>query len=114
MATEKKTVQNTDIGASRQYVIVCNEHSGMWAGCVLFWGQLTDDGDKRSFGGYTTDIDSCERYSPQDLESGNWHFAVFNKDRMTLDDFLACRDIAIRPDELALLGYKPMRVWYRP
>ncbi len=113
MADQKKTIHNTDIDPSRRYVIVCNEHNGMWAGCVLFWGHLTDDGEKRSFGGYTSDIDGAERYSPQDLESGNWHFQVYNKDTMSQQDFLKVRDIAILPEELEGLGYRTMKVWYR-
>ena len=47
----------------RRYVIVCNEHSGMFRGTLLFWGSRTEDGQERSFGGYTSDIDNCEIYS---------------------------------------------------
>lgn len=114
MPKQRKTVENTKINPSRRYVIVSNAHSGAWAGCVLFWGHITEDDEERSFGGYTCDVDAAERYSPQDLESGNWHFEIFNKDTMTVNDFLERRDIAVLPEELEQLGYKPIRVMYRP
>lgn len=114
MPETKNTAQNTPISPSRRYVIASNRHSGAWIGCMLFWGKLTRDDEIRSFGGYTCNIDAAERYSPQDLESGNWHFEIFNKETMTLDDFLQKPDIAILPEELEELGYKAIRVMYRP
>ncbi len=53
----------------RDYVIVCNEHSSIIRGALLFWGSRTEDDAKRSFGGYTCRIDKCERYTREELES---------------------------------------------
>lgn len=101
------------VSPDREYVIVCNEHSGMWAGCLLFWGHMTDDNEKRSYGGYTTGVDKAERYTEKELNQNGWHFPIYHEG-MDLQAFLKERDIAIRPGDLAKLGYKPMQVWYRP
>lgn len=101
------------VSRDRKYVIVCNEHSGNWAGCLLFWGQLTDDGEKRSFGGYTTGIDRCERYTMDEIVAWSTNFAVY-KPGMTLAEFKSHRDIIVEPENLGRLGLKTMTVWYRP
>ncbi len=99
--------------SKRKYVIVCNEHSGMWRGALLFWGNRTQDGDKRSFGGYTSDVDKCELYSEKDLEEKGYHFSKYHKG-MTFEEFRQHNDIAIEPECLSELGYKKMKVWYLP
>ncbi len=35
----------------------------------MFWGHLTKDDEKRSFGGYTDDINACERYTFEEARS---------------------------------------------
>lgn len=58
-----------NINNERKYVIVCNEHEAIIKDALLFWGSLTDDNaEKRSFGGYTCQIDKCERYTKKELE----------------------------------------------
>ena len=32
----------------REYIIVCNEHKGVFAGALLFWGHKTEDNEKDS------------------------------------------------------------------
>lgn len=108
-----KTIHNTAVNPGRKYVIVCNEHSGMWAGCVLFWGQLTADGEKRSFGGYTTGIDRCERYTLDEIIAFSTNFAVY-RPGMTYEQFRQHRDIIIEHENLEKLGLSTMQVWYRP
>lgn len=108
-----KTIHNTKINPERKYVIACNEHPGIWSGCVLFWGSLTEDGEKRSFGGYTTGVDRCERYTLDDIVGFSPKFAIYSPG-MTYKEFIACRDIIIRPEDLENLGLSTMQVWYRP
>ena len=31
----------------REYIIVCNEHKGVFAGALLFWGHKTEDNEKK-------------------------------------------------------------------
>lgn len=55
----------------RRYVII-SPHTAL-TGTVnrymVFWGQLTpDDAERRSFGGYTSDITKCERYTRDEIK----------------------------------------------
>lgn len=97
----------------RKYVIVCNEHSGMWSGALLFWGHRTQDAEKRSFGGYTSDIDNCELYSEYDLRKTGYPLPRYYEG-MTWKEFRKHDDIVIEPECLEKLGYKQMKVWYMP
>lgn len=51
----------------RNFVIVSNEHDSWPRGALLFWGRLTADDEKRSYGGYTTRWDKCEKYTREEL-----------------------------------------------
>lgn len=97
----------------RRYVIVCNEHSGMFRGTLLFWGSRTEEGQERSFGGYTSDIDNCEIYSENEVKEKGYYFPKYH-DGMTWEEFRGYDDILIEPQYLEMLGYKQMRVWYKP
>lgn len=108
-----KTIQDTRISPERKYVIVCNKHSGGWGGCMLFWGELTRDDEKRSFGGYTQGIDRCERYTLEETKGFSPAFAVWHPG-MTYKEFRECEDVVIEPENLAQLGLSTMQVWYRP
>jgi len=33
----------------------------------MFWGTQTEDDEERSFGGYTIDVDDCEKYTKQEI-----------------------------------------------
>lgn len=102
-----------DIDPDQKFVIVSNKHSGNWPGCLLFWGQLTSDGGRRSFGGYTTGIDKCERYSEDDIVSWGGPI-VFYHPGMSYGKFLRYEDVAIEPKDLRNLGLSTLRVWYKP
>lgn len=97
----------------RKYVIVCNEHSGNWPGVLLFWGHRTQDYENRSFGGYTSDIDSCELYSENEVKEKGYHFPRYCEG-MTWEEFRGYDDVLIEPECLEKLGYKQMRMWYKP
>lgn len=97
----------------RKYVIVCNQHSGMWRGTLLFWGHRTKDDEDRSFGGYTSDIDECERYSIEELKEKGYHFPKYHEG-MAWDEFRGYEDIVVEPECLEKLGYKQMKVCYLP
>ncbi|MCR1941262.1 hypothetical protein [[Clostridium] symbiosum] len=89
----------------RDYVIVCNEHSGYYPGVLLFWGELTEDNaEKRSYGGYTSDLDKCEKYTLEEVKRSRYHFPVYDG-RMTRESFKRNRDVAIKISQLSELGY---------
>lgn len=108
------TVYDISISPERQYVIVCNKHSGNWAGCVLFWGSLTEDHEKRSFGGYTTGVDRCERYTMDEILSFSSDMFTEYRPGMTWQEFRACENVIIQPACLEDLGLSTMKIWYRP
>lgn len=97
----------------RKYVIVCNEHSGIWPGVLLFWGHRTQDHETRSFGGYTSNIDGCELCSDREIREKGYHFPEYHEG-MTWEEFRGYEDIVIEPDHLEGLGYRQMKVWYKP
>lgn len=89
----------------RDYVIVCNEYSGYIPGVILFWGEFTeDDTEKRSFSGYTSDLDKCEKYTLEEVKHSGYHFPVYDG-RMTRASFERNRDVAIKISQLSELGY---------
>lgn len=98
---------------TRDYVIVCNEHRAMFSGCLLFWGHKTKDEESRSFGGYTSDIDKCERYTKEELIEKGYKFPFYNGENEV--EFRKMDDVYIKVDELLNFDWlKTMRVVYRP
>lgn len=79
----------------RDYVIVCNEHSGYIPGVLLFWGE---------YSGYTSDLDKCEKYTLEEVKRNGYHFPVYDG-RMTRASFERNRDVAIKISQLSELGY---------
>ncbi|UDM72410.1 hypothetical protein [Vagococcus fluvialis] len=53
-----------EINKNREYFLVSRKWSKQ---TLMFWGSLTKDDEKRSFGGYTDDLRICERYSIIDI-----------------------------------------------
>lgn len=52
----------------REYVIVSPKHSNYpFPGALVFWGGITTDDEERSFGGYTFNLDKCERYTLKEI-----------------------------------------------
>lgn len=98
----------------REYIIVCNEHKGTFAGALLFWGHKTEDSEKRSFGGYTSDIDKCEMYTLKEIEEKNYRFSVY-EEGMSFYDFIKLDDVVIKKRDLLRFDeLKTMRIVYRP
>lgn len=61
------------ISEKREYVLV----SWKWSwqnGYLLFWGKRTEDQEKRSYGGYTQDLDACEKYTKNELKDKGFPF----------------------------------------
>ena len=83
----------------REYIIVCNEYKGMFPGCLLFWGHKTEDNEKRSFGGYTSDIDECEMYTLEEIEAKSYHFPKY-AETMNFKKFKSYDDIIIKKSDL--------------
>lgn len=64
----EKFEDKEDISASREYVIVSPKHSNFpFSGALVYWGHLSADNEKRSFGGYTFNLDKCERYTLKEV-----------------------------------------------
>lgn len=96
----------------RNYVIVCNEHKGI-GGSLLFWGNKTDDNaEKRSFGGYTSDFNACEKYTLEEINNSDYKFPIYGKD-CNHDNFRKFEDFIIEISRLKGLGYRPMLIYYR-
>jgi hypothetical protein len=98
---------------NREYVIVCNRHKGI-AGALLFWGIKTkDEQQQRSFGGYTSDLNGCERYTKDELNTSSLNdFPIYGED-FNPDKWRKQGDFAIRIEQLKELGYRPMLIYYR-
>lgn len=84
----------------REYIIVCNEHNGIFAGCLLFWGHKTEDNERRSFGGYTSDIDNCEMYTLKEIEEKGYNFPVFDSRKHDIYWMLDQDDVVIKKSDL--------------
>lgn len=95
----------------RDYVIVCNRHKSIYGG-LLFWGLKTKDEEKRSFGGYTGDINSCERYTLEEATNNGYNFPVYGKG-CNHDNFKQFDDFIIEIKRLERLGYKPITIYAR-
>lgn len=55
-----------EISGERKYVLV----SVKWTrDSLVFWGRLSKDEEQRSYGGYTDDFSSCERYTLEELKT---------------------------------------------
>lgn len=69
-----------EISKERCYVLL----SVKWTrqGSLMFWGSLTEDDKKRSFGGYTDDINACEKYTYEEVASRAWDFHKYNDERL--------------------------------
>lgn len=59
----------------RDYVLVSRKWS---KSTLVFWGSYTKDNKERSFGGYTDDINSCERYTLEEITSESSRFLPFD------------------------------------
>ena len=106
-----------NVSEDRQYVIVCRRHKALLSPALLFWGSLTDDDAKRSYSGYTMDIDKCERYTRDELEKwrGNLkeEYPFFDELKVK-SDFYRQDEILIRIWELEyILGYRKYTVLTR-
>lgn len=106
-----------NVSEDRQYVIVCRRHKALLSPALLFWGSLTDDDAKRSYGGYTMDIDKCERYTRDELEK--WRGNL--KEEYPFFDELKTKSNFYRQDEILIriwdlehtLGYRKYTVLTR-
>jgi hypothetical protein len=105
------------IAKNRKYVILCTKYKSVFPGALLFWGSLTTDNEKRSFSAYTSDIDSCEHYSLDDLIASHVSFDVYDpkihKDFQL--DIVPLENIIITQEDVCHLpGFKEMHMIYRP
>lgn len=102
----------------RKYVIVSNEHSSWPNGALLFWGHYTEDDHERSFGGYTTRFDKCERYTRDEIEK--WRgglkaeYPFFDEIRpASSHDFKKHDEVVCTLEELESLGWSLWNVVMR-
>lgn len=54
---------------NREWVLASNKHRNNTL--LQFWGEHTEDEEKRSYGGYYTDFDRCEKYTTEEKETGS-------------------------------------------
>lgn len=93
----------------RKYVIVSMCHKGIAnGGALLFWGVRTEDDQKRSFGGYTSNLDTCEIYTKEEIVNSSYKFPFYKKGYKPKKDI----DYAIPINELENFGRK-MTIIYR-
>lgn len=59
----------------RDYVLLSRKYS---KSTLVFWGSYTRDDKPRSFGGYTNDINVCERYTLEEITSESSRFIPFS------------------------------------
>lgn len=52
----------------RIWVLASNKHRQ--DDLLQFWGSYTPDEEERSYGGYYTDFDKCEKYTTEEKETG--------------------------------------------
>lgn len=94
---------------SRNYVVVCNRHKGL-AGALLFWGVKTKDNEERSYGGYTSNLNYCEKYTLEEAKDRRYNFHEYTGNTC---DWKKFDDFYIRIDQIPELGYRPMLIYYR-
>ena len=98
---------------SRDYVVVCNKHNAIFLGCLLFWGHRTQDEESRSFCGYTSDINKCERYTAEELYNSGYKLPIYNGENEA--EFRKIDNVIIKVDDLLAFDWlKTMTVVYRP
>lgn len=107
-----------NVNSERKYVIVCNEHEAIIKDTLLFWGSLTNDNkEKRSFGGYTCQIDKCERYTREELEEFRGNLKAeypFFDELKNERDFFKKGEVLISIDDLKeKLHYREFKVMLR-
>ncbi|KHD34109.1 hypothetical protein NL50_17975 [Clostridium acetobutylicum] len=95
----------------REYVIVCNRHAGV-DGSLLFWGHKTEASGKRSFGGYTSNFNNCEKYTIEELQNSGYNFPVYGE-QLNRSNWKKADDFIIKISSLKDLGYRPMLIYYR-
>lgn len=69
------------INEDRCYVLL----SIKWTrkGTLMFWGTISEDDNQRSFGGYTDDINTCERYTFEEARSERVSHYNYNDETLT-------------------------------
>lgn len=97
----------------RNYVIVANRHRTWPGGSLLFWGRHTEDHEERSFGGYTTRFDQCEKYTRKELKQ--WrkgdkkHYPFFDElDIGSPGEFCEYDEVLCTLEQLQSIGFS---VW---
>lgn len=95
---------------NRKYMIATKRHEGLIREALLFWGHLTKDTEERSFGGYTVDVNNCEKYTKEELEE--YRKRKFSEETMLfLDETelpllqLLNYDLFVTMEDLERLGY---------
>lgn len=109
-----------DISSDRKYLIMNMEHRSWPLGAALFWGRITcDDAPERSFSGYTTRVDQCERYTREELESYRFglkeYYPFFDElKEQTLRELRKHEDVLITLEELESMGFRNWAVMVIP
>lgn len=91
----------------REYVIVCLRHKGLLRDALLFWGEHTEDNEKRSFGGYTIDVTKCEKYTLEEVQERKFKVQGIDFEGRIPRNMDDC---AIKVSELLKMGYRQFTV----
>ena len=101
---------------NKKYMIVTKRHEGIVNNALLFWGHLTDDNEKRSFGGYTVDINKCEKYTREELEqfrkgrNDDKNSMPFYDETDKPNYYIKHSDLLVTMEDLQKLGYRKFTV----
>lgn len=94
------------ISKNREYVLV----SWKWSwnkDHLMFWGSQSKDDERRSFGGYTMDVENCEKYTKDELNKENHLFWEGQKVR----DLDTDETYAVKLSDLRHFGQRKTIIW---
>lgn len=94
---------------NRDYVIICNKGARSYnSNMLLFWGTQSEDDQPRSYGGYTYNLDACERYTKEELVNviNTSHYKFPFLEYFGNDNWKFEEHFFARIDDLEKLGYK--------
>lgn len=100
---------------NRDYVIISDHKSIFGDSIPLFWGRRTEADEQRCYGGYTSNVEYCEKYTKEELESNSYRFAFYGGGG--LGEYLKLIKIGqpfnIKISELEEIGFKKITVMQR-
>lgn len=100
---------------NRKYVIVSIKHADFpFLGCLVYWGRKrTADVEKRTFGGYTFNLDKAERYTLKEITDEKKDLHLYEGGGMK--EMEKHENVIIKVDDLLSIdSFTTATVVYRP